>query len=195
MSYPNNYPGEPKIGSKSYGYYVKPANNYSYNGKSSLTNSWEPEEVPYPDQPLPVYQAVSKSYGSCRKPARGYAYDDKRAGDDPSQPLLGSTQGSSKAPGCVTQREEQDDLAQELRLQGEAWDKKLSATDPKKVSSTEIALLKKQLETMAREARKRWRKEGRSRREIIGLMREERLREEDRFVFLKEREGWMKKAR
>ncbi|KAL8771804.1 MAG: hypothetical protein Q9194_004786, partial [Teloschistes cf. exilis] len=117
-------------------------------------------------------------------------YDEKRGGDDPSQPLTKSTEKSSKAPKWVMQWMEEDELAKETRLRREARDRRFATTDWRNLYCYKNSDIKSALECMAGEALNRWKSEGKPRREIAGLIREERLREER-----KDPEGRIKKGR
>lgn len=149
MSYPNQYSKEHEAGFTSYGYYENPAGDYSYDDKSSRTKFSEPGELTYPRQPTLPYEAVPKSYGFFGQPAPRYTYDEKRGGDDPSQPLLRSTEKSSKVPKWVMPWMEEDELAKDIRLRREAWDRRFSTTDRRNLYCYKNSDIKSALECMA----------------------------------------------
>ncbi|KAI4259096.1 MAG: hypothetical protein LQ352_000890 [Teloschistes flavicans] len=197
MSYPNQYPKGYEAGSKSSGYSEKSANMYSYDKKPSLVDSSKLRDMPYHKQAPMVYKAEPKSYGYPVNSANTHSYDDGSSGDESSKPLLADNQedydyarlrasGASeklskrvmRQKKAANDKRECQELAEEERLQKEAWDRMFPTTDDRNVYYFENFRAKDCYESRAEGRRIQWKKEGKSLREIIELTRKARLREE-----------------
>ncbi|KAL8634449.1 MAG: hypothetical protein Q9228_007956 [Teloschistes exilis] len=196
MSYPNQYPKGYGAGPKSSGYSEKSANTYGYDKKPSRVDSSKPEGTPYHKQAPMVYEAEpNSSYGYSANSANTHSYDGYSGGDASSTPLLADNQedfdyallrvsGASKELServmrqkkALNDKRERVELAEEERLQKEAWDRIFPTEGKNNVYYYEDFTMKEHYKWMAEHDRSQWKKEGKSRGEVIGLMREERLK-------------------